>query len=117
MKYFFLYKPAYLCFFSNLKNVIFTCCNLKYLNQLDSLIDWKRLDSVTINKDDNPICAMSIWRPYLISRLSGLQLKKINNQPVNLEDLNTACKIFNPISNWALQLPEYKLLAIMGQDK
>ncbi len=99
------------------KNVIFTCCNIRVLNQLDCLNEWKKLDSLTINKDDNPIYSISIWRQYAINRLSNLQLKKINNQMVTLDDLNSSNRLFSTISNWALDLPEYKLLSILGQEK
>lgn len=63
--------------FPQANSLIFTCCNIKNLNQLDCILDWKRLDSITINKEDNPIYSISIWRAYLLSRLSALQLKKL----------------------------------------
>jgi leucine-rich repeat-containing protein 49 len=103
--------------FANVNNVIFTCCNIRVLNQLDCLTEWKRLESLTINKEDNPIYAISVWRQYALNRLSCLQLKKINNQMITLDDLRSSTELFAHLSNWALELPEYKLLAILGQDK
>ena len=36
---------------------------------------------------------------------------------ITLDDLNASNKLFSAISTWALDLPEYKLLCILGQDK
>lgn len=84
---------------------------------MDSLVEWKRLDSLTIHKKDNPITEISFWRHYLINRLSALQLKKINDQLISTDELNAADKIFIPVRNLALSLPEYRLLSILGTDK
>jgi hypothetical protein len=78
------------------------------------LAEWKKVDSITINKEDNPICAITTWRYYLLNRI---QLKKINNQSVTMEDLATASSLFSPVFNWTLRMPDVKLLSIMGQDK
>lgn len=84
---------------------------------MDSLAEWKRLDSITIHKKDNPISDISFWRYYLINRLSPLQLKKINNQPITADEINTAEKIFFSVRNLAICLPEYRLSSILGNDK
>jgi hypothetical protein len=84
------------------------------LSQLDVLAEWKKVDSITINREDNPIYAITTWRYYLLNRM---QLKKINNQPVTMEDLTTANSLFSPVFNWALKMPDIKLLSIMGQEK
>lgn len=96
---------------------MFTCCNIKTLNQLDYLSEWKRLDSLTINKDDNPVYSISIWRPYVFHRLSSLSIKKLNNQAINMDDYKNAIRLFTPIFKSALNLPEYKLVSILGQEK
>lgn len=87
------------------------------MNQLDSLNEWRKLDSITINRKDNPINEISIWRYYLLNRLSNLQLKKINDQLITLDDLNMSNKLFAPIKNLACNLPEYRLMNIVGTDK
>lgn len=97
--------------------MIFTCCNVKNLYQIDNLSEWKRLDSLTINKDDNPIYSVSIWPHYTIFRLASLQLKKLNDKLISADDVTIANKLLNTYLNWALYLPEYKLITILGQDK
>lgn len=100
-----------------LKGLIFTCCNIRTFNQLDALADFKKLDSITINKKDNPVTDISFWRHYLLSRLSGLQLKKINDQSVSSEEITTAEKLFSPVRNLSLCLPDYRLTAVLGTEK
>ena len=70
---------------------------------------------MTIHKEENPVCTVSIWRSYLLNRLSGLQLKRINEQAITFEDLNSANRILASLSNLAIELPEYRLLSILGK--
>jgi hypothetical protein len=81
------------------------------------LSEWKKLDSLTINKDDNPVYSISIWRPYVFHRLNSLSIKKLNNQAITMEDYKNAIRLFTPILKSALNLPEYKLVSILGQEK
>lgn len=99
------------------QNLVFTCCNIKSLNQIDNICDWKKLDSLTINKEDNPIFMISIWTHYALFRLNNLQLKKLNDRQVTPEEVALANKYMNHYSNLTLYLPEFKLLAILGQDR
>ena len=85
--------------------------------QLDRLSEWEKLESLTINKEDNPIYSVSIWRSYVLNRLSHLQLKRINNQAITFEDLNLANKFLTNISNLALGLPDHRLVAILGHNE
>lgn len=101
--------------FPNTVNLVFTCCNIKYLNQLFSLLDWKKLDSVTINKEDNPVCLNSFWKYFVLNYLNTLQLRKINNNFVTRAELNE--KLFAPLSNLMFTLSDYKLMGILKREK
>lgn len=101
--------------FPNTLNLVFTCCNIKYLHQLLSLLDWKRLDSITINKEDNPIFFNSYWRYFVLNYLNTLQLRKINNNFVTRAELNE--KIFSPLSNLIYTLPDHRLIGILKREK
>jgi hypothetical protein len=103
--------------FPNTTNLVFTCCNIKSLNQVDNLSDWKKLDTLTINKEDNPIFSITIWNHYAIFRLASLQLKKLNDKVITPEDIAVANRYLNHYANLALYLPEFKLVAILGQEK
>jgi hypothetical protein len=96
---------------------MFTCCNLKTLNQLDCIADWKKLDSLAINKEDNPICSVDTWRLYAITKLASLQLKKINDQSISQEEILKAQGIYSPVVNLPLRIPDITLLSILGHDK
>ncbi|CAF0762820.1 unnamed protein product [Brachionus calyciflorus] len=101
--------------FPNTLNLIFTCCNIKNLNQLYSLLEWKRLDSVTINKDDNPIESISFWKFFVNNYLNILQVKKINNSIIALSDPSQ--KIFNPLSSLLFKLPDHKLMCLVKKER
>ncbi len=87
------------------------------MNQIDSLLDWKRLESLSINKEDNPIFLITIWPQYALFRLNSLQLKKLNDKIITSEDIALAYKYLDQYQNLALYLPEFKLVSILGQEK
>ncbi|RNA17111.1 Leucine-rich repeat-containing, partial [Brachionus plicatilis] len=101
--------------FPNTVNLVFTCCNIKHLNQLFSLLDWKRLDSVTINKEDNPVSLNSFWKYFVLNYLNTLQLRKINNNFVTRTELNE--KLFSPLSNLIFTMSDHRLMGILKREK
>ncbi len=84
---------------------------------MNSLSDLKKLDNLTIKADDNPITSMQTWRFYAIYRLQHLQLKKIDDKPISPFEVSTAEKLFQPLSNLILDLPENRLANIVGQQR
>ena len=55
---------------------------------MNSFSDLRKLDNITINKEDNPIASLSIWKYYALYRLAHL-----------------------------LELPEYRLVNTLGQHR
>ena len=84
---------------------------------MNSFSDLRKLDNITINKEDNPIASLSIWKYYALYRLAHLQLKKLDDKQVTAEEQNYAEKLFNPLGNLALELPEYRLVNTLGQHR
>jgi hypothetical protein len=102
--------------FPNAFNVTLTNCDIKSLNKIDHLNELKRIDCLTIKDCD--ICEISFWRPYIINRLvNSLQLKQINDQIISIDDFKDVNNLFNPIVNLSLEMPHYKLISMMGQEK
>jgi leucine-rich repeat-containing protein 49 len=96
---------------------VFTCCNIHSVTQLNCLSDLKKLDNLTIKPDDNPITSMQIWRFYAIFRLQHLQIKRIDDKPISSFELSTAEKLFSPLINLILDLPENRIANVIGQHR
>ncbi|XP_022108210.1 leucine-rich repeat-containing protein 49-like isoform X2 [Acanthaster planci] len=101
--------------FPNVATVLFGECNLSSLQQLNALTSLRRLDSISIASEGNPVTTFSLWRPYLLFRLSHLGIKKINNEEVYPSDHKHAEDLFSPISHITTsQLPPSRLLGLLG---
>ncbi|XP_038063566.1 leucine-rich repeat-containing protein 49-like [Patiria miniata] len=101
--------------FPNVSTVLFGECNLSSLQQLNALTSVRHLDSINIATEGNPITAFSLWKPYLLFRLSHLDIKKINNEEVFLSDHKHAEDLFTPIAHITTsQLPSSRLLELLG---
>lgn len=103
--------------FINLTTLIFSCCNIQTLNQLNCLSELRRLDNIVINKDDNPIAQIPIWKYYALYKLNHLNIKQIDNKLVQPEDQLYAEKLFSPLAELTLELPEYRLVSVLGQHR
>jgi len=103
--------------FPNLASLVFNNCNFQYLSQLNLLGDLKKLENLTINKDDNPITNISIWKYYALFRLSHLQLKQMDNKVISIEEQLFGEKLFGPLVDLTLELPEHRLTLSLGQHR
>ncbi|XP_071964951.1 leucine-rich repeat-containing protein 49-like isoform X2 [Antedon mediterranea] len=101
--------------FPNVSNVTFSECNICTLQQLNALTSLKRLENISISKEGNPITSFTLWKLYLLYRLSHFNLKKINDEEVTIELISKAGRFFSPISKLsASQLPSYRSLSLLG---
>lgn len=90
---------------------------MQNIYQLNSFSDLRKLDNITINKEDNPLSSLSIWKYYALFRLSHLQLKRLDDKAVTPEEQLYSEKLFSPLSNLAIELPEYRLVSTLGQHR
>ena len=61
---------------------------------------------------------VSMWRNYALSRLSGLELKSINNDNITSDFLNSGHMPFERrLAKMALELPKFKLISVLGEEK
>ncbi|PIK35292.1 hypothetical protein BSL78_27879 [Apostichopus japonicus] len=66
--------------FPNVATITIGQSNLCSLQQLNAFAALRRLDNLSIDKDGNPLMQFTLWKPYLLFRLSHLSLKTINNE-------------------------------------
>lgn len=102
--------------FPNAKNLIFKEVNLHSLPQINALSQMRRLESISVEcSPGNPITQYSLWRLYILFRLSHFELKKVNNDPVTPAEVENAENIFGMLSDvTSFELSQYRLLSIVG---
>ncbi|XP_071794627.1 leucine-rich repeat-containing protein 49-like isoform X3 [Asterias amurensis] len=101
--------------FPNVSTILIGECNLNSLQQLNALTSLRRLESISLTDEGNPLTMFSLWKPYLLFRLSHLSIKQINNKQVSELDRKHAENLFAPISHITTsQLPPSRLLGLLG---
>ncbi|XP_063955816.1 leucine-rich repeat-containing protein 49-like isoform X13 [Lytechinus pictus] len=101
--------------FPNVSNVNFGECNISNLVQLNALASLRRLESLTISKQGNPITNYVLWKQYLLFRLAHLNIKKINGQPT---DQYSAENYFGTLSKLtAEELSNSRLQMLLGDSR
>ncbi|XP_072050713.1 leucine-rich repeat-containing protein 49-like isoform X2 [Amphiura filiformis] len=104
--------------FPNVSTVQLGECNLCSLQQLNALSVLRRLENLSIATEGNPITSFSLWKQYLLFRLSHLNIKKINDEQVKPTDSHRAEKLFNPIADLVTsELCSSRLLSLLGDSK
>ena len=59
-----------------------------------------------------------MWRIYAINRLSNLNIKYLNEEQITSEVLHLAFMPFEiKLSKMALQLPKFKLVFLLGEER
>jgi leucine-rich repeat-containing protein 49 len=104
--------------FPGVVNLIFQHNDIQSLQQLNALSCLRRLDSLTIHSDGNPVTELSLWKPYVLFRLSHLGLRKINNVEVTPSEMVNAEKLFGNLSHITTsELPQSRLLSLLGDAR
>ncbi|XP_039247588.2 leucine-rich repeat-containing protein 49-like [Styela clava] len=103
--------------FPNAVNLILREVNLHSLPQLNALAQLRRLESISIEcGPGNPVTQYSLWRSYLLFRLSHFELQRINNEKVTSVEALNAEKLFGTLSDvTTAELSQYRLLSILGE--
>ena len=65
-----------------LQSLVFSSTNIRTLVQLNALATVRRLDSLVIESEGNPVTRLLLWRPYVIFRLAHFTLKRVNGVEV-----------------------------------
>lgn len=79
MNYGFLFFP--LC----PQGLTFTETNIKGLQQINCLSLLRRLEHLSISSEGNPITSFTLWKPYVLFRLTHFSLRKINDVEVSFD--------------------------------
>jgi len=85
-----IFFPNQKLFLLVLQGLIFTETSIHSLQQINALSALRKLDTLTINHEGNPITNYTLWRHYTLFRLSHFSLRKINDVKV-IEFLFVVC--------------------------
>ncbi|XP_048583494.1 leucine-rich repeat-containing protein 49 isoform X2 [Nematostella vectensis] len=104
--------------FPSLVGLIFTETSINNLQQINALAMLRRLETLVIHTDRNPVTEFTLWRPYVLFRLAHLSLTKINDIEVTAADKVNAEKLFGNLAHLTTsQLPQSRLLTLLGDSK
>ncbi|XP_013162951.1 PREDICTED: leucine-rich repeat-containing protein 49 [Papilio xuthus] len=105
--------------FPNITHISVRATGLQYLGQLHALAELRGITGLTIMPEGNPICS-KYWREYSIYRLAHWGLKEINDEKVTEEELKSANRTYQGLSDIVLRAipdaPLQPLLSRLGRN-
>ncbi|XP_054544513.1 leucine-rich repeat-containing protein 49 isoform X6 [Talpa occidentalis] len=101
--------------FPNSLHLKFKETNLVMLQQFNALAQLRRIDQLTIDPQGNPVVNFTLWKYYVLFRLSHFSMQKINGTEVTQNDMIMAERLFGILAHVASsELPQYRLISILG---
>ncbi|XP_012867443.1 PREDICTED: leucine-rich repeat-containing protein 49 isoform X1 [Dipodomys ordii] len=104
--------------FPNPLHLKFKETNLVMLQQFNALAQLRRIDQLTIDPQGNPVVNFTLWKYYVLFRLSHFGMQKINGTEVTQNDMVMAERLFGILAHVASsELPQYRLISILGDAR
>ncbi|XP_032870994.1 leucine-rich repeat-containing protein 49 isoform X1 [Amblyraja radiata] len=104
--------------FPNILHFKFQDTNLHKLQQFNALAQGRRLDQLTVSPQGNPVVSFSLWKYYVLFRLSHFGLQKINGAEVTPMDVVMSERLFGILARVAAShIPQPRLLSLLGEIK
>lgn len=104
--------------FPNSLHLKFKETNLVMLQQFNALAQLRRIDQLTIDPQGNPVVNFTLWKYYVLFRLSHFSMQKINGTEVTQNDMVMAERLFGILAHVASsELPQYRLISILGDAR
>ncbi|XP_043934404.1 leucine-rich repeat-containing protein 49 [Protopterus annectens] len=104
--------------FPSISHLQFEETNLHTLQQFNALAHVRRLDQLTVRPQGNPIVNFTLWKYYVLFRLSHFGIQKINEAEVTANDLVMAERLFGILAYVASsEVPYSQLLSILGESR
>ncbi|KAI4567849.1 hypothetical protein MJT46_007647 [Ovis ammon polii x Ovis aries] len=104
--------------FPNSLHLKFKETNLVMLQQFNALAQLRRVDQLTIDPQGNPVVGFTLWKYYVLFRLSHFNMQKINGTEVTQNDMIMAERLFGILAHVASsELPQYRLISILGDAR
>ncbi|XP_075821751.1 leucine-rich repeat-containing protein 49 isoform X9 [Microtus pennsylvanicus] len=104
--------------FPNSLHLKFKETNLVMLQQFNALAQLRRVDQLTIDPQGNPVVSFTLWKYYVLFRLSHFGMQKINGTEVTQNDMIMAERLFGILAHVASsELPQYRMISILGDAR
>nr|XP_048279447.1 leucine-rich repeat-containing protein 49 isoform X3 [Myodes glareolus] len=104
--------------FPNSLHLKFKETNLVMLQQFNALAQLRRVDQLTIDPQGNPVVNFTLWKYYVLFRLSHFGMQKINGTEVTQNDMIMAERLFGILAHVASsELPQYRMISILGDAR
>ncbi|XP_034850640.1 leucine-rich repeat-containing protein 49 isoform X4 [Mirounga leonina] len=104
--------------FPNSLHLKFKETNLVMLQQFNALAQLRRVDQLTIDPQGNPVVNFTLWKYYVLFRLSHFSMEKINGTEVTQNDMIMAERLFGILAHVASsELPQYRMISILGDAR
>lgn len=104
--------------FPNSLHLKFKETNLVMLQQFNALAQLRRVDQLTIDPQGNPVVNFTLWKYYVLFRLSHFGMQKINGTEVTQNDMIMAERLFGILAHVASsELPQYRMISILGDSR
>uniref|UniRef100_A0ACB8E5K7 Leucine-rich repeat-containing protein 49 n=1 Tax=Sphaerodactylus townsendi TaxID=933632 RepID=A0ACB8E5K7_9SAUR len=104
--------------FPNLVHLKFKETNLVMLQQFNALAQVRRMEQLTVDAQGNRVVSFTLWKYYVLFRLSSFNLQKINGVEVTQNDMVMAEKLFGILAYVASSdLPYCRLLSLLGETR
>ncbi|XP_075391627.1 leucine-rich repeat-containing protein 49 isoform X2 [Tenrec ecaudatus] len=104
--------------FPNSLHLKFKETNLVMLQQFNALAQLRRIDQLTIDPQGNPVVSFTLWKYYVLFRLSHFSMQKINGTEVTQNDMIMAERLFGILAHVASsELPQYRTISILGDAR
>ncbi|KAF7241445.1 Leucine-rich repeat-containing protein 49 [Varanus komodoensis] len=101
--------------FPNSLHLKFKETSLVTLQQFNALAHLRRLEQLTVEAQGNPVVTFTLWKYYVLFRLSHFSLQKINGIEVTQNDMVMAERLFGVLACVASSdMPYCRLLALLG---
>ncbi|XP_029431137.1 leucine-rich repeat-containing protein 49 isoform X2 [Rhinatrema bivittatum] len=104
--------------FPNVSHLKFKETNLTMFQQFNALAQVRRLDQLTVDPEGNPVVSFTLWKYYVLFRLSHFNLQKINGTEITPNDFVTAEKLFGILAYVTTSdLPQFQLFSLFGESR
>ncbi|XP_004712070.1 leucine-rich repeat-containing protein 49 [Echinops telfairi] len=104
--------------FPNSLHLKFKETNLVMLQQFNALAQLRRIGQLTIDPQGNPVVNFTLWKYYVLFRLSHFSMQKINGTEVTQNDMIMAERLFGILAHVASsELPRYRTISILGDAR